>query len=696
MASKRTRIAMQQLADDCHSANEADYFGPSKRQKREHEKGSHQPSPEQTLPIRATRSLSARQSPEIGEDQEDQEDQASDDDEPVNINFNTVVSVSNDARRGRPRTVNGVQPAESRAALDPAASDGEGNAEEARHEEQDDDTSPRSALHPFRRQPAKPLDPTPTRRPSQRTEQQSHGRSNDDTIQRDPYDFEASPPEPRAHSSPRLSFKSRANASKRSSPSLPVPSIEHDDDASSDASEDGGEEAPVDVGEDSAFIEAPRPGESLPTVEVTINSIGGMITTLGHSAWTGYGKWAASFDSTGDEMQDDPSRCRTTLGKRLMDCAKDLKDTFEKAADAAYAAMENDDGDQGATEYLRNHNDEVASHLKGIDTCVENICTEGLASTGNANLSRRATKTRRKLLKDIARQLIPMIVLVIQSACDLVLSEASGAKMHLQLSSFTLQFFLRIVGCARRLECALNRGLEQWPFDPEFRQDEEQLDSDDFKSKQAKQTSRNAFKKQISALYDKFKEAERTMQNDERKAKQEERQEQCRQRQRIRERERRAKEQRDQAEKSRRNEEQWDATCRSIQAMKHAPDPFTEIWDAKEKASSQLQAPTRPDLRQLTEHAQQGPRPHAAMNVSRNAANQKSPQPDEPWGLNWTREENKILVRAIRYDQDYYATAIAAQLQRTRFDVERKAAALKAAYRRTYTGRECPIPEWAL
>lgn len=691
MASKRTRIAMQQLADDCHSANEADYFGPSKRQTRENEKGSHQPSPEQTLPIRATRSLSAQQSPEIGEDEEDQ---ASDDDEPVNVNFNTVVSVSNHARRGRPRTVNGVQPAESRAALDPAASDGEGNAEEARHEEQDDDTSPRSALYPFRRQPAKPLDPTPMRRPSQRTEQQSHGRSNDDTIRRDPYDFEASPPGPRAHSSPRLSFKSRANTSKGSSPSLPVPSIEHDDDdVSFDSSEDGGEEAPVDVGEDSAFIEAPRPGESLPTVEVTINSVGGMVTTLGHSAWTGYGKWAASFDSTGDEIQDDPSRCRTTLGKRLMDCAKDLKDTFEKAADAAYAAMENDDGDQGATEYLRNHNDEVASHLKSMDTCVENICKEGLANTGDVDLPRGVTKTRRKLLKDIARQLIPMIVLVIQSACDLVLSEASGAKMHLQLSSFTLQFFLRIVGCARRIECALNRGLEQWPFDPEFRQDEEQLDSDDFKSKQAKQTSRNAFKKQISALHYKFKEAERTMQNDERKAKQEEWEEQCRQRKRIEEQERRAKEQRDQAEKSRRDKEQYDAFCWSTQVMKHAPDPFTEIWDAKEKASSQLQAPTRPDLRQL-EHAQQGVQ-GPLMNVSR-AANQKSSQPDEPWGLDWTLEENKILVWAIRYDQDYHAAAIAAQLQRTKFDVERKAAAVKAGYRSTYTGRGWSIPEWAL
>lgn len=754
MASRRTRSATQWLADG-DSSNVTDYMGPSKRQKRANE-NDNQTDSEQTLPVRVTRSAAARRilsaqmsaathsrarrSPVIEEEEEDEE---TGDDEIVNVNFNTIASASNDARRGRPQTVNGVQVAEIQAALDLIASDGEGDDEAHNEDGEENDTRSRSAVHPLRRQLGKPLNSAPIREPRQYTEQ-LQGNSNGGTVRRNLYEFEASSPEPPARTSPpKPAFKNRINASIRSRPqqqhqssrrSLTVPRIGHND-ASSDSNEDSDEEIPVEIGEDSAFIEAPRPDENLATVKVIINSIGGMIATLGRSAWTGYGKWDASFDTARGGIQDDVRKCRTVLGRKLMEQTKALKDIFENAA-AAKGEDEDEDEDQGAIDYLGDYSGQLGIQFTGIDTLIGKICTEELASTGEVNLAERAIKKRRALLKDVAKRLIPMIVLVIQKTCYLGPTELHGGKLHLQLSSFTLQFFLRSVGWARRLERALARGLEQWPIDPEFRRNEEQLNQDEFKSKQAKKQARIIFEKQLSALHDKAKEAERAMQNDMREAAREKLQERRRQRQLVRDKALYTAEQSFQAEESRRVAERWEAFCRSTQALNYARDPMKEKWDAAEKAYSRQQASTQSHLHHFTRHAQRGaqassqapiPResqgdanrvenglsktkptqPHAAMNDFRTHArssgigrehgtNQELSTPDEPWGLDWTPREEKILLMAIRYDRNYLSDGIALELRRKEFDVARKAAAVKKAYRSIYRELGRPIPEWAL
>lgn len=744
MASKRTRSATQRLADG-DSSNVTDYLGPSKRQKRANAKNSRANS-EQEFSVRLTRSEAVRkippeQMPAAAHSGARpslvlEEDDEHDDEEVVNVNFNTVVCATNDARRGRPRTVNGVQVTGIQASLDPTASDGEGD-DEAHNEEEDNSILPRSAVHRLRRQIGKPLDSTPVRELSQHTGQ-LQGNSNGGTVRRDLYEFVASSPESPAHMAPQKpSFKSRIKASVRSRPrqehessmrSLTVPRIAHND-ASSDSNEDSVEEILVEVGEDSAFIEAPRPDENLATVEAVINSIGGMIATLGRSAWTGTSKWDASFDTARGGIQDDGSKCRTVLGRKFMELAKALRDIFESAA---AAKTSDEDEDHSVIDYLRNHSGQVVTYVRGIDILIGKICTEELANTGEVNLAGRAIKKRRALLKDVAKRLIPMIVLVIQETCNLGPAEPHGGKLHLQLSSYTLQFFLRSVGWARRLERALTRGLEQWPIDPEFRRNEEELDQDEFKSKQTKKKSRSVFEKQISALHDKAREAERTMQKDVREGAREKLRERRRQRHFVQDKALHAAQQNIQAEESRRAAEGWQAFCRSIQALEHARDPMKEKWDAAEKACSQQQASTRSHFYHFTQYAQpssQAPiprgsqgdanrienglsktkatQPHAAMHAFRTDArssgvgrehgtDQELPAPNEPWGLDWTPREEKILLTAIRYDRNYLSDGIALELRRDEFDVARKAAAVKKAYRSIYRERGRPIPEWAL
>lgn len=724
MASRRTRSATQRLAEG-NSSNVTDYMGPSKRQKRALKEG-HKLRPEQASPTRITRSGTVRQELSkqkpaavtsharqfLGSDENEEDEE---EEEEVNVNFNTVVSVSNEARRTRPQTVNGVRVAEINSAPNLTVPDGGNDHEphdgEADGEELEDSPGNRSTAHPLRRHLVRSLNSSLAKGPSQLAEQHSRELNNDDKVRGYLYEFEPSPEPPAqpAHqSSPTTALRRKANARTATTP-CSKPRQQHEskmrrttvqkvepDDAASDSEERGGEDVAIGVGEDSVFIEAPRPDEDLATIEIIINSIGGMLKTLAHAAWTGNSRWNASFDTARGGIQGETEQCRTALGRSLMKHAKALITIFDNAAAAATYEEKGGEGYEGTIDYLRDHSDEVGVHLAGIDTLVEMICKKGLATSGD--LDKRAIKARRSLLRDLAKRLIPMIILIVQTTCSLGPSEKRGGKLHLQLSSFTLQFFLRTVGWARRLGWALARGLEQWPFDPEFRKDEAKLDGGQIKSRQAKQQSRETFEKQLSLLHFKAKEAERAMQNEIQEPAREKLQQRQKQCQLDREKVLFAAKQSFQAEESRRTAKRWQAFCQSTQAFKYAPDPMKEKWDAAESARLQQQAARQTDLQEFAQHAQRGAHASSRALPAREAqgnANGASP-PDQPWGLDWTEAEERTLLRAIRYHQDYHPISMAAELRRSEDDVAKKAAAIKKAYRSLYHERGSPIPGWAI
>lgn len=755
MASKRTRSVSRRLAEG-NSPNMTDYLGPSKRQKRANEKISHVEL-EQAGSPRVTRSETVRRQASEPKPTATRQytrrspgNEENDDDESVNINFNTVVSASNEARRSRPRTVNGVRAAETHVAPDRTSSNGVSDIEP--YEAHDNETGDHPDLPPVRKRLVWHLKPTRTRRASQRVAQQPQEKTVNDNSWRNLYELESSP-EPSTCSPPKVASGGKADAEMATAPrserqqqnklngrKTTAPMVAQNE-ATSGSDEDGvGEEVQIEIGEDSVFIEAPRPDEELATVDIIINSLGGVIGTLAHAAWTGSSKWNASFDMARGGIQDDTKKCRTALGRSLMKQAKDLKALFDKAA---AAAMNKEEGKRDAAydetiDYLRDHSVDIGRHLAGIDTLIGKICTEEL--TGSSNLAGKALKARRQLLRDISRRLIPMAVLVIQATCSLGPSEERRGKLHMQLSFFTLQFFLRTVGWARRLERALTRGLEQWPFDPEYRQDQGQLDKSQAKSRDAKKRSREALEKQLSALHYKAKEAERKMQDQAQEAARTELQQRLKQRQRIRERVLDTANKRDQEEEFRRKADRWDAFCRSTQALNCAQDPLKEKWDAAEKFRLQLQASHPPALHNFAQNVQRGERSSSHTLVNRQAQNdtkfieddpsasgfgddhpvqfrtalagscshtkssglgnerasQETSPLNKPWGLDWTLAEEKVLLRAIRYTKNYHVVPLAAELRRTEYDVARKAAAVKEAYRSLYCERRRPIPDWAL
>lgn len=774
MASRKTRSAAKRPADG-DSSNVTDYVGPSKRQKFAAETRS-QIRTEQDSPLRVTRNRTipkqvsepkpagnrryVRYSPEREEDEEDED--------PVNVNFSTVVSASNEARRSRPRTVNGVRIAKAPAAPDEIVSageyegegpdeddhdeenhegenreeedhDGEEVEDEAQREEDDGDddlgeedygeeghgkegqdeddsdghiTNSHTAIHPLRRRSRLSFNATQKNGSNQHKDQQSQERSNDDIFHRDLYEFEASPQPTAQHSSPKAIPGSRANAkmpeaSRRTSRQQMNSSIrrllaqqDHEDDGRSDVNDDDGEGVLMNIGEDSAFIQAPRTDEDLATVGVIINSLGGIIGTLAHAAWTGNGNWNATFDQARGGIRDDIGGCHTILGKSLTKQAKDLRSILESAVAAATDRQKGDGDYEETIDYLREHSDQIGSHLAGIETLIGRICTEGLASS--SDLAGRAIKIRRQMLRDIARRLIPTMILIIQTTCSLGPSEERRGKLHLQLSSFTLQFFLRSVSWARRLARALTRGLEQWPFDPEFRQDEDQLDGDQIKSKAAKQRSRSVFEKQLSALHYKAKEAERAMQSQALEAAREELQQRHKQLQMIRAKAQHAAIKREEEEESRRKADRWEAFCRSTQALRYAQDPMKEKWDAAQRAHSQLRSTNNSD--QNDAYQSGSTQCHTAPDNSHPRTQDsgicRAPAEEEavhePWGLDWLPAEEKIVLRAIRYERNYDPVLIAAELGREEYDVARKAVAIKGAYRSLYRERGQMIPHWTI
>lgn len=479
--------------------------------------------------------------------------------------------------------------------------------------------------------------------------------------------------------------------------------------------------------EDSAFIEAPQPNEQLPGVKITINSLGGMKTTLGHSAWTGQGKWATNseFDT----------RCKSSLGKALIRHAEGLHDILVEAINAREDDEDAEHAYAEAIHYLRDHSADIKNHFVNITELVGKICTHNLAPS--EDLPARAIKARSRLLRDISKRLIPVLVIVIEKACGLGPSETIGGKVRLTLDSFTLQFLLRTLGWTRRLQQAIARSLEYWPIDDEFTRNREDLDEDEVELKDGKILARSLFAKQLTALWSVAKGAERALQNQAAQVARDQLQAQLRQQKLSRQREVRAAKERQEQEEMQRNAERWNAFCSSTQALNHAPDPMKELWDRAEQARLGYEAShasvsgtpaqgrahdpngngnaafqadfvdededpivideddnpfATPPIRSRhvpgNGHLQHG-KPGSVYTARKSRAG-------EAWdGLDWTREEEKILFGSIRYHENYNLGTMAARLNRSENDVARKAALFKAKYREIYTERGADIPNWA-
>lgn len=711
MASKRTRSAAARQTES-DNASVSGYLGNSKRQKRAYNPTGDQADTEEASLLRVTRNGTvrrpikpqpaaarprARQPPPSGQDD--------DDDESVNINFHTVVSASNEARRSGLRTVNGILAIKTLADTDQTASKEE-NDNDPHAEERENGRSLRSIL---RRNP-----------PRQRYDESFRRELCEPVLSSSEPSASHTPPNVAAGSSANtrtVMLSSRTQQQEQVRPirrGISTPRAEHKD-PSSDSSNENDADIAIEVGEDSAFIQAPRPDEDLATVTVIINSPGGIIQTLAHAAWTGSGKWNISFDKARGGIQNDVDKCGTVLGRNLMKHTKDLQTIFDTAADAAINDHTDDDGAEGYEQTihcLRDHSQQIGNHFVGIDKLIGRICTEELS--GSKDLAGRAIKLRRALLRDIAKRLIPMMVLAIQKACLLGPSEDRRGKRRVEFSSYTLQFFLRCVSWTRRLERALTRGLELWPFDPEFRQDENTLDEEQVKSKDAKKTSRRVFEKQLSALHSKAKEAEGEMQRQAQAAAREEIQGQHRHRQLLRERELDAANELEEAEESKMKLERWQAFCQASQALKHAQNPMKEKWDAAGKVRSSNQVlrqaaphnsvPSAQRNVQFSSHAPASTSVQGYMNrvegdLSANDADAEyifhDDPADEPWGLDWASDEEKKLLWAIRYDPNYEVVSMAAKLRRKEYDVYRKASAFKKAYRSEYSRKGRPVPGWA-
>ncbi|ROW03514.1 hypothetical protein VSDG_01364 [Cytospora chrysosperma] len=496
----------------------------------------------------------------------------------------------------------------------------------------------------------------------------------------------------------------------------------------------------VDAAEVSAFIEAPQPHEKLVLVEVNMNSMGGIFKTLKHQAWTSRSDWNLSFEAD-DKSDGDPTACKTTSGKTLMKAAVSLKRLLENAIHAWQESEETGNDDiRASTEYLRGKGADAKRCLAGIDRAVERICAEELAPpppAADEESAKRAVQTRRRLLCEISRRLIPMLVLIVNKTCGLALSEGQS-KVTVYFNHFTFQFFLRTISWTTRLHNALSRGLEQWPYEPEFKKNATDLDEKERKAKQGKMEARRVFSEQLSKLHYAAKHAERTIQEAAARKVENQRREAYRRRAEEQARLARAAHERKEEEKRQRDAALYAHCARHSQSLMNMPDPEQERWLRDEAARKRAirDAFTQNNGPGRASQESQGYRKSGMVQVgigpprvgpSRNTRIEEDPNDWDPFAESppfrnrttpsiqytqdrpnssgirhrpsqanrpWAYKEEKALVKAIRYDGTYNVVSMAARLGRSEGDVERRVLSLLQGYRARYTERAEEIPAW--
>lgn len=723
MPSKRTRSAAVAQPDG-NSSNVTDYLGPpaTKRKK-------SAAAPPVTASTRVTRSAEgARVSAEEPQTKapatrrmtRQQRVEEDDDDGPVHVAFNRVSSAVNEARLGRPRTINGLQPAERQAGLSGTTGD----------TDEEGENEPASARKRGRTVRTKQKSPPQNQqsRPNTRLRARLVGSADGVHVE----------PTPRQEGQQRQrQTPGRGSSTGKSAPLRKRQQTQEqpEDDATSTSGDEGSEQdiqdAADQAAEDSAFIDAPGPEESLPEVKRAFRSLGGIIKTLSHPAWTGVKNW--------DEDPD--MACSTRTAGKLIEYLRQLNDLLLDSCDARYERNAN--GNMAVTiNFLRRNNAKLKALFAYISVLVDQICTRKLAAVDN--LGARGVQTRKRFLCDITKRIVPMLVLVIQKAYEVGPSEEKGSDVHLTLNSFTIQFPLRTIGWATRLAEALSRGLVKWPIDVEFDRSDGELDTAELAHKQEKINKRERFAKQLESLYVAVKKAADAIEREARLTTQMARQDQDRrrvllideQRRRqamIRGRELWAKREQERQEADQLVAQQMNKFAQASQNLKPVPNPLAEMWKQavqaghgfaasqasssngpvpsprqpkdKERALPQSEneddfflindtkghpygRPVQNDHVSSTQRAQ-----HGALGTRTGLQNG---QAAEAWGApRWSKEEEKRLVLRMQSDGQYTPSTMALRLGRSDEDVARKAAELKAVYRAIYTKREVDIPAWA-
>lgn len=496
------------------------------------------------------------------------------------------------------------------------------------------------------------------------------------------------------------------------------------------------------VAEDTAFVEAPQRGERTATVKVVINSMGGILKTLQHAAWTRSNNWARDFESYNND--DGQKTCKTRSGVDLMNEIRGLNDILDEATNPLEESPEDDhDFTTTTTAYLGARSADVQQHLIRIDQIVDEICSRKLVPlqrTRSEGFRTQVIKRRQALLRDLSRRLVPMLIITVKKACGICRSEDNRSKTTLYLDCFRLQFFLRPLAWADRLQKALERGLEQWTSDGESQSEANNGDGGGNKTQASERKARSTFSFQLAHLCSAVKEAEQEIQDIAAKEHEAEIKRQKRVRDMTRQREIAAERQREQDEQNRKDGKEFQAFLDSTYTLRSIPDPLKQLWDQSQaalpeqfRAAATQRAPpsgSSSGHRQRTTgaaHSQgdrsrnprvelvsdsdirfsdnHGPRSKTTVSnryTSNNGlrqnpqsglgSSQRARNPSRPW----SREEEKAMIRSIRYKRNYDVVSMAQKLGRSEDDVARKAGFLKQAYREDYTHKGAEIPAWAL
>ncbi|KAI3391629.1 hypothetical protein diail_7030 [Diaporthe ilicicola] len=496
-----------------------------------------------------------------------------------------------------------------------------------------------------------------------------------------------------------------------------------------------------DIADDSAFVEAPRQGEKLATVKVVINSMGGIFKTLQHQAWTRSANWARHFES--EDSDDDHKTCETASGKALMDEMQGLNDVLGEAANTPQESSEDEHDFTTIIANLRAKSVDVQQHLTRINRLVDKICSRELRppppAAGEIFIA-RVIETRQAILRDISRRLVPMLLMTVKKASSLCPSEDHRSKITLHLDCFTLQFFLRPLAWASRLQEALQKGLEQWPQTKEPQNDADDPEEGASEAEESEKNARSVLRSQMDALYSAVKKAEREIQDIAVQAERKEREAQVKNRNQARVLGRQqviaAARQREQKEQAERDEKSWTAFVDSVNACRNKLDPLKQLWDQSQAA---LPMPFRATSTQgaapgvsLSGHGQRRagavrPVGGASRNDRVEVISDSDSDADDPFSENyqpppetpvanrntssnnplrshlsgsgsaraWSEEEDKTIIWAIRYKRTYDVVSMARKLGRSQDDVAKKAAFLKQGYREAYTQRRVEIPDWA-
>lgn len=718
-----TRSAAQRQQVEGVRLDETDYFGPPPPTGRKRHKSAQETSdPNLNSPAGLARNsnamlqqaqvhqssgvLTPRKTRQTSVDQDNYN-------EPVNIPFNKVVSASNAARVGHRRTVNGLGSEDSQ--IEPDTADAEPDRETYHLE----DVLENVVTKPSARRRGRPPKAEQSRKRKRETRPEAQSQDDENESGSDLCDLgKASSRKPQAQrkaaaqsktTSANVAFsegQGRQQSQRQPEKTTPVQGDEEEHETSGyEDAEDG--DLTNEAVEDSAFIESPQSNETLVKVTITIPSLRGIFETLRHAAWTGKRDW-----DTGTV-----TACKSASGRTLWNYAMKLKDILVDSLDARNRADEDDI--YGLTiQYLRDKATDLKKLFKDIDKVVERICTEEMAD--GESLAGHAVKARKRLLRDMAKRIIPMFVLVIDKACAIGLSKRSKSWLTLQLNSFTLQFLLRAVGWTTRLVRSLARGLESWSIDKEFGKDEEELEPDEATLKDSKVHKRQYFQEQLGKLENAAKKAEREIQEQAKQAARQIQEEKLKRQKMIRQRELRDQRQRKEYEEEEKSLEQLKVACRFTQALKRAPDPFKKKMDWYNRRLSRPQAAeaeerfTVPNNRLPVVHTADHDDPFDDDDdpVSTSAVHQRhtegyrgapnghsarAPRQGGAWnGPDWDSEEEKILVNSLKYKKDYNMVSMAQRLGRTEEDVARKVALIKAACRLIFDEEGRQLPSWAI